>query len=87
MIITNVFHWDRLGSKLCERDYHKWYVLYFEFLGLLKTIVDTFTENDVPDIMIVPIGISYDRVIEDMLFSCEVLGIPKPPESTKVFWV
>lgn len=36
----------------------------------------------VPDVMIVPISISYDRVLEENLFAQELLGIPKPKEST-----
>ena len=36
----------------------------------------------VPDMMIVPISISYDRVLEENLFAQELLGIPKPKEAT-----
>lgn len=42
----------------------------------------------VPDVLIVPISISYDRVLEENLFAQELLGIPKPKESTsKLFKV
>lgn len=37
-----------------------------------------------PDLAIVPISISYDRTLEEKLFAYELLGIPKPPESTSV---
>ena len=38
----------------------------------------------VPDISLVPISISYDRILEETLHSREMLGIPKPKESTSV---
>ena len=36
------------------------------------------------DTMLVPISISYERTLEEELFSRELLGVPKPRESTKV---
>lgn len=42
--------------------------------------------REVPDILIVPINISYDRVLEEKLFAFELLGIPKPKESTSGFF-
>lgn len=47
-------------------------------------VVEVFFENVVEDITFVPISINYDRLIEDVLFVREVLGIPKPKESTTV---
>lgn len=52
--------------------------------GLLKMVTDIYLNKDVPDLTLVPITISYDRVIEDFLFAREVLGVPKPKESTTV---
>ena len=40
--------------------------------------------GEVSDITIVPIGISYDKPLEEALFVYELLGIPKPKESTLV---
>lgn len=51
-------------------------------LGILKCIVNVLLKNEVQDIMIVPISINYDRLLEDKLFSYELLGIPKPKETT-----
>lgn len=34
--------------------------------------------------MLVPVSISYERTLEEWLFSKELLGVPKPPESTLV---
>ena len=38
----------------------------------------------VPDLTIVPISISYNRTLEEKLYAFEMLGVPKPRESTSV---
>ncbi|XP_033635041.1 dihydroxyacetone phosphate acyltransferase-like [Asterias rubens] len=50
--------------------------------GLLQVVVEPFMKGRVPDISLVPISISYDRILEETLHSREMLGIPKPKEST-----
>ena len=45
-------------------------------------IVDVLFRSDVPDIQFIPISISYDRPLEETLFAYELLGVPKPAEST-----
>ena len=37
-----------------------------------------------PDILLLPVSISYERTVEEQLFARELLGIPKPKESTRV---
>lgn len=32
--------------------------------GMLSFVVDTLCANSIPDVLIVPVGISYDRIIE-----------------------
>jgi glycerol-3-phosphate O-acyltransferase len=32
--------------------------------GLLSVVVDALSTNTIPDILIIPVGISYDRIIE-----------------------
>lgn len=54
------------------------------FSGILKCLVNVLLNNEVRDITIIPISINYDRLLEDKLFSYELLGIPKPKESTLV---
>jgi len=44
--------------------------------------VESLLQGDVPDIRFVPMSISYERPPEEMLFVYELLGIPKPKEST-----
>jgi glycerone phosphate O-acyltransferase len=50
--------------------------------GFLSMILVPFLTGRVPDITIVPINISYDRTLEEVLFAYELLGLPKPKEST-----
>lgn len=40
--------------------------------------------GEVPDIIIVPVGVAYEKPLEEQLFAYELLGIPKPKESTMV---
>lgn len=53
-------------------------------LGLISMILRGFFLGEVPDILFVPINITYDRVLEEELFAYELLGVPKPKESTAV---
>ena len=47
-------------------------------------VVDSYTTVRVPDVLICPISISYDRIPEESLYAYELLGIPKPKESLRV---
>lgn len=47
-------------------------------------VMETVYSGEVPDITIVPVNISYDRTLEEVLFAYEMLGIAKPKESTSV---
>ncbi len=47
-------------------------------------VLEAYMSNDIKDVTLVPISISYDRLMEDYLFAKEVIGIPKPKESTTV---
>ena len=52
--------------------------------GLLSAYLELFHSGQIPDLHIVPISISYERVLEENLYAYEMLGTPKPPESTGV---
>ena len=45
-------------------------------------ILEVLFRSDVPDIQFIPISITYDRPLEETLFAYELLGVPKPAEST-----
>ncbi len=47
-------------------------------------VIEPYLEGRLPDVMVVPISISYERTLEELLFARELLGIPKPKESTTV---
>uniref|UniRef100_A0A8D0CZM9 Glyceronephosphate O-acyltransferase n=1 Tax=Sander lucioperca TaxID=283035 RepID=A0A8D0CZM9_SANLU len=51
-------------------------------LGLLNIVMDPFLKGEVFDVNVVPVSISYERVLEETLYARELLGIPKPKEST-----
>lgn len=35
------------------------------------------------DMLVIPVGVSYERPVEEILFAYELLGVPKPKESTR----
>ncbi|KAK7907576.1 hypothetical protein WMY93_016188 [Mugilogobius chulae] len=51
-------------------------------LGLLNIAIEPFLKGEVFDISLVPISISYERILEESLYAREMLGVPKPKEST-----
>uniref|UniRef100_A0A1A8FGN3 Glyceronephosphate O-acyltransferase n=1 Tax=Nothobranchius korthausae TaxID=1143690 RepID=A0A1A8FGN3_9TELE len=51
-------------------------------LGLLNIVIDPFLKGEVFDVSLVPVSISYERVLEEALYARELLGVPKPKEST-----
>lgn len=53
-------------------------------IGLLSMALEPLFMGEVADITIVPIGVSYERPLEERLFAYELLGVPKPKESTVV---
>lgn len=48
----------------------------------MQTILENLLRSNVYDVQFIPISISYDKPLEEMLFVYELLGVPKPPEST-----
>ncbi|KAK2883869.1 hypothetical protein Q8A67_017506 [Cirrhinus molitorella] len=51
-------------------------------LGMMHMVLEPFFKGEVFDICIVPISISYERVLEESLLAHELLGVPKPKETT-----
>ncbi|XP_078505210.1 dihydroxyacetone phosphate acyltransferase isoform X1 [Lissotriton helveticus] len=50
--------------------------------GLLNVIMEPFFKGEVFDTYLVPISISYERILEESLYAHELLGVPKPKETT-----
>ncbi|SPP83550.1 dihydroxyacetone phosphate acyltransferase isoform X2 [Drosophila guanche] len=55
-------------------------------VGLLSMALLPYFTGEVPDVMIVPVSVAYERVLEEQLFVYELLGVPKPKETTKGFF-
>lgn len=51
-------------------------------LGLLNIVMEPYFKREVFDTYLVPISISYDKILEETLYAYELLGVPKPKEST-----
>lgn len=51
-------------------------------IGLLSMALEPFIMGEVGDVTIVPVSVSYEKVLEEELFVYEMLGVPKPKEST-----
>ena len=49
--------------------------------GMLATCLECVFKNQVSDIYIVPVSITYERLLEETLYARELLGIPKPKEN------
>ncbi|XP_061406057.1 dihydroxyacetone phosphate acyltransferase [Lethenteron reissneri] len=51
-------------------------------LGLLNMALEPMLRGEVYDTYAVAVSISYDRLLEEALYARELLGVPKPKEST-----
>lgn len=49
--------------------------------GMLSASLEPYFKAQIPDIMVIPVSVSYDRVLEEKLYAYELLGVPKPKES------
>ena len=49
--------------------------------------MDPFLKGEVFDVSLVPVSISYERILEEALYARELLGVPKPKESTSVSYL
>uniref|UniRef100_A0A182TUY7 Phospholipid/glycerol acyltransferase domain-containing protein n=1 Tax=Anopheles melas TaxID=34690 RepID=A0A182TUY7_9DIPT len=52
-------------------------------IGLLSMALEPLFMGEVPDLLVVPVSVSYDRPVEEQLFVYELLGVPKPKETTR----
>lgn len=55
---------------------------YCPKFGMLSAAIEAYFKANVSDIKIIPISISYSRILEEQLYAYELLGVPKPKEST-----
>lgn len=59
---------------------------YCPKFGMLSASLEPYFKAHLPDIMVIPISISYDKILEEKLYAYELLGIPKPKESTSALF-
>lgn len=81
-INTIVSHSDRAIEFFLEGTRSRSQKSTMPKYGLLSIILESLLQGDVPDIHFIPMSISYERPPEELLFVYEMLGIPKPKEST-----
>lgn len=55
-------------------------------IGLLSMALEPYFMGEIHDLKVVPISISYEKPLEEQLFVYELIGIPKPKESTMGFF-
>ncbi|VDK71887.1 unnamed protein product [Litomosoides sigmodontis] len=55
--------------------------LYPKF-GLLQMCLEPFFRCQLYDLIVVPVTIDYDKVLEEFLYAYELFGFPKPQETT-----
>ncbi|KAL3981922.1 Acyltransferase family protein [Acanthocheilonema viteae] len=55
--------------------------LYPKF-GLLQMCMEPFFRCQLYDLIVVPVTIDYDKVLEEFLYAYELFGFPKPQETT-----
>lgn len=55
---------------------------YTPKFGMLSAALEPYFKSQIPDIMVIPVSISYDRILEESLYAYELLGVPKPKETT-----
>lgn len=49
--------------------------------GFVKACLELYYAKRVPDIILIPVSMTYDRLLEENLYACEMLGVPKPEEN------
>lgn len=49
--------------------------------GMLKSCLECYFRRQIDHLILIPISINYEKVLEDNLHANELLGIPKPKES------
>uniref|UniRef100_A0A915NSU6 Phospholipid/glycerol acyltransferase domain-containing protein n=1 Tax=Meloidogyne floridensis TaxID=298350 RepID=A0A915NSU6_9BILA len=80
-IQQHLLHSDRPVEFFIEGQRSRTGKSLFPRTGLLQLVVELFMKAQVYDTLLVPITINYDRILEESLFSYELLGRPKPKES------
>ncbi|CAK9815530.1 Dihydroxyacetone phosphate acyltransferase [Anthophora quadrimaculata] len=81
-VMSLVEHSDRAIEFFIEGTRSRSLKSIIPKFGLLSIILESLLNGSVPNIYFVPISINYERPPEELLFAYELLGVPKPKEST-----
>ncbi|EYC05317.1 hypothetical protein Y032_0082g1515, partial [Ancylostoma ceylanicum] len=79
---THIVHSDRPVEFFVEATRSRVGKSLHPKYGLLQIVLEPYLRGKVYDIMVVPVTMNYDKLLEEMLYSYELLGFPKPKEST-----
>lgn len=77
----------KIGKSKIRLHDNSYKLLIFHLIfhsGLLSMALEPLFMGEVSDITIIPISVSYEKPMEEELFVFELLGVPKPKESTMV---
>lgn len=50
-------------------------------------VLESCFHGFVQDVCFIPMSVSYEKITEEMLYTYELVGIPKPKESLSVSWI
>ncbi|KAL6734644.1 hypothetical protein Aduo_005161 [Ancylostoma duodenale] len=79
---THIVHSDRPVEFFVEATRSRVGKSLHPKYGLLQIVLEPYLRGKVYDIKVVPVTMNYDKLLEEMLYSYELLGFPKPKEST-----
>ncbi|KHJ99642.1 Acyltransferase [Oesophagostomum dentatum] len=79
---THIVHSDRPVEFFVEATRSRVGKSLHPKYGMLQIVLEPYLRGKVYDIMVVPVTMNYDKLLEEMLYSYELLGFPKPKEST-----
>ncbi|EPB65257.1 hypothetical protein ANCCEY_15680, partial [Ancylostoma ceylanicum] len=75
---THIVHSDRPVEFFVEATRSRVGKSLHPKYGLLQIVLEPYLRGK----MVVPVTMNYDKLLEEMLYSYELLGFPKPKEST-----
>uniref|UniRef100_A0A914P6E9 Phospholipid/glycerol acyltransferase domain-containing protein n=1 Tax=Panagrolaimus davidi TaxID=227884 RepID=A0A914P6E9_9BILA len=81
-IQTHLIHADRPLEFFVEGTRSRTGKSLHPKYGLLQCLLEPYLRAQVYDLVIVPVTMNYDKILEESLYAYELLGFPKPKETT-----
>ncbi|KJH49464.1 Acyltransferase [Dictyocaulus viviparus] len=79
---THIIHSERPVEFFIEGTRSRVGKSLYPKYGLLQMVLEPFLKGKVYDIVVIPVTTNYDKLLEELPYSYELLGFPKPKEST-----